>query len=100
MYYERTRRMGARKYLRKNCYHRIECPATNFLATFLWKRPLNSAALTTTIHRKPERVSDGTGTQVVALMINKCMIKIVQEELYNVRDPPWIRDLEKERKLL
>ena len=25
-------------------------------------------------------------------MINKCKIKIVQRELYNVRDPPWKRD--------
>ena len=25
-------------------------------------------------------------------MINKCKIKIVQKELYNVRDPPWIGD--------
>ena len=25
-------------------------------------------------------------------MINKCKIKIVQRELYNVRDPPWRRN--------
>ena len=25
-------------------------------------------------------------------MINKCRIKIVQKELYNVRDPPWVKD--------
>ena len=25
-------------------------------------------------------------------MINKCRIKIVQMELYNVRDPPWKGD--------
>ena len=98
--YEHTGRMGVRKYLRKNCYYRIKCLATNFLAVFMWKRPLNSAVLTTTIHRKLERVSNGTNTQVVAQMINKCRIKIVQEELYNVRDPPWIGNREKERKLL
>ena len=92
MHRERTERVEARKYLRKNCYHRIECPVANFLATFMWRRPLNSAALATTTHRKPERVSDGTSTQVVAQMINKYRIKIIQKELYNVRDPPWIGD--------
>ena len=56
------------------------------------RRPLNSAALTTITHRKLERVFDETSTQVVAQMINKCKIKIVQKGLYNVRDPPWIRD--------
>ena len=100
VHYECTKRMTTRKYLRKSCCHRIKCPATNFLAAFMWRRPLNSAALVTTIHRKLERVSNGTITQVVAQMINKCRIKIVQEELYNVRDPPWIGDREKERKLL
>ena len=66
-----------------------------FWAAFMWKRPLNSAVLTTITHRKPERVSDGTNTQVVVQMINKCRIKIVQKELYNVRDPPWIGDRKK-----
>jgi len=64
--YERTGRMGARKYLRKSYYHCIKCPATNFLAAFMWKKPLNNAVLATRIHRKPERVSDGTSIQVVA----------------------------------
>ena len=84
--------MEARKYLKKSYYHRIECPVSNFLAAFMWRRPLNSAALATTTHRKPEEASDGTSTQVVAQMTNKCRIKIVQKELYNVRDPPWIGD--------
>jgi len=57
-------RMGARKYLRKNCCHRIKCPAANFLTAFMWRRPLNSATLATTTHRKPERVFDGTSTRV------------------------------------
>ena len=58
----------------------------------MWRRPLNSAALVTITHKRLERVSDGTSTQVVAQMTNKCRIKIVQEEQYNVRDPSWIRD--------
>ena len=61
----------------------------------MWRKPLNSAVLATTTHRKPERVFDETSTQVVAQMINKCRIKIVQEKLYNVRDPLWIEDRKK-----
>ena len=52
------------------------------------RKPLNNAALATTAHRKPKRVSDGTGTQVGAQMMNKCRVKMIQRELYNVRDPP------------
>jgi len=54
----------------------------------MWRRPLNSAALATTTHRKLKRVSDGTGTQVKTQMINKCRIKMVLREIYNVRDLP------------
>ena len=84
--------MRDRKYLRKSCCHRIECPAANFLAAFMQRKSLNSATLTIITHRRPERVSDGTSTQVVAQMTNKYKIKIVQKELYNVRDPSWIED--------
>ena len=58
----------------------------------MWRRPLNSVVLATTTHKRLERVSDGTSTQVVAQMTNKCRIKIVQQELYNVRDPSWTKD--------
>ena len=88
VHHKRIRMMGIQKYLRKSCYHRIECTAATFLAAFMLRRPLNSAVLTTTTHRKPERVSDGTDTQVKAQMINKCRIKMAQRKLYNVRDPP------------
>ena len=60
------RMMETQKYLRERCYHRIECTAATFLAVFMLRRPLNSAALATTTHKKPEKVSDGTGTQVKA----------------------------------
>ena len=60
MHYERTRRMRARKYLRKCCYHRIKCSAANFLATLMWKRPLNNVALAAPTHKGSRRVSDGT----------------------------------------
>ena len=97
MRHKRTRKMGTQKYLRKSCYHRIECTVTTFLATFMWKRPLNNTVLTTTTYKKSKRVSDGTDTQVRTQMINKCKIKMVQRELYNVRDPLWGRDWKRER---
>ena len=53
----------------------------------MWRRPLNSAALANTTHRKPEKVSDGIGTQVKAQIINKCRMKMIQREQYNVKDP-------------
>ena len=92
MHYERAGRMGVRKYLRKSCCHRIECSTANFLAAFMWRRPLNSAVLATPTHKGPKGVPDKTNTQVVAWMINKWRIKIIKKELYNVRDPPWRRD--------
>ena len=88
MPHEHTRRKETQKYLRESCHHCIKCTATTFLAAFIWRRPLNSIALATTTHRKPKRVSDGTGTQLKAQMINKCKMKIVQMEIYNVKDPP------------
>ena len=57
--YEHTRRKGTQKYLRKSCYYRIKCTESTFLAAFMLRRPLNSAALATTTHKKPGRVSDG-----------------------------------------
>ena len=68
------RMMGTQKYLRENCYHRIECITPIFLNAFMLRRSLNNAVLVTTTHRKPERVSDGTDTKVRAQMISKCRI--------------------------
>ena len=87
-----------KKYLRESYYHRIVCTAATFLATFMWRKPLNSAALVTTTHRKPKKVSDGIDTQVRVQMINKYRIKMVQRDLYNVRDPPWGGDQKKQKK--
>ena len=84
--YEHRRRKETQKYLRKSCYHRIKCTVTTFLAAFIWRRPLNSAASTTTTHKKPEKVFDGMGTQVRAQMINKCKMKMIQRDLYNMKE--------------
>ena len=71
VHHEYTKRRGTQKYLRKSCYHRIECTVATFFASFMWRRPLNSAALTTTTHKNPKKVFDGTGTQIRAQMTNK-----------------------------
>ena len=91
VYYEHTRRRRTQKYLKESCYNYIECTAATFLTAFLWRRPLNSIALVTTTHRKSKRVSDRTDTQVRVQMTNKWRIKMVQKELYNVRNSPWER---------
>ena len=98
VHHERIRMMGIQKYLRESCYHHIECIVVTFLVVFMLRRPLNSIVLATTTHRKPERVSNRIDTQVKTQMINKCRIKMVRRELYNVKDPPWGEDrkIEKE----
>ena len=80
-------RGGAQKYLMKSCYHRIKFTVTIFLAAFMWRRHLNSETLVTTTHRKPREVFDGTGTQVISQTIDKCRFKMIQRELYNVKNP-------------
>ena len=100
VHHEHTRRRGTQKYLRENCYHRIECTAATFLTAFMWRRPLNSAALATTTHKKPKMVSNGTGTQKRVQMFNKYRIKMVQRKLYNVRDPPRGKDRKNRKRTL
>ena len=63
----------------------------------MWRRSLNSTTLTTTTHRKPERVSDGTGTQVRVRMINRWRVKMIQRRIYKVKDSSWKGDQEKEK---
>ena len=85
MHHKCIRMMGTQKYLKESYYHRIEYIAAIFLTTFMWRKLLNSATLVITTHRKPKRVSDGTDTQIRSQLINNCRVKMVQNELYNVR---------------
>ena len=66
MPHEHTKRNETQKYLGKSCCHCIKCMTATFLATFVWRRLLNSVTLATTTNRKPKRVFNGTGTQVEA----------------------------------
>ena len=83
--YEHRRRKETQKYLRKSCYHCIKCTVTTFLAAFMWRRHINSVVLATTTHKKPGEVSNRTGTQVVSQTVDKCRVKMIQRELYNVK---------------
>ena len=65
----------------KSCYHRIQCTAVTFLAAFMWRRLLNNVVSTITVHGEPEKMPDGTCTQVKIWMINKCTIEIVEKEI-------------------
>ena len=49
---------------------------------------MNSETLVTTTHKKPEEVFDGTDTQVISQTIDKCRVKMIQRELYNVKNLP------------
>ena len=53
----------------------------------MWRRHLNSKILVITTHRGSEEVSDGIDTQVESQMNNKCRVKMIQRELYNVKNP-------------
>ena len=77
--HERARRKETQKYLRESYYHRIKCTKITFLATFMWRKPLNSVTSVNATHKKPKRVYDGTGTQARVQMNDKCRIKMVQE---------------------
>ena len=77
-------KMKFEKYLRKNCYHSIECSAANSLTAFMWRRLVNNVALASLTHRGPVKVSDGTSTQVMAWTTDKWRGKIIQREVYNI----------------
>ena len=48
------------------------------MAAFMWSRPLNSVSWDITTQKKLKKKFDGTITQVVAWMMNKCRGKMVQ----------------------
>ena len=77
VHHERIRMKKTQKYLVESCYHCIEYIAATFLATSIWKRPLNSVALATATYRGTKKVSDGIGTQVRAQVVNKGKIRLV-----------------------
>ena len=89
MSYGFERKEGKHKDPKKNCYHHIKCTITTFLAAFMWRRHLNNETLVITTHKEPKKVSDGTDTQVKSQMNDKCRVKMIKIELYNVKNPLW-----------
>ena len=71
---------------------------TNVLTALMRKGPLNSAALVAATHRGFEKAADGMSTQVMIYTINRWRVKIDWKEVYNVRDPPRMRDRRKRAK--
>ena len=65
------------KDLRKNCCYRIKRTITTSLASFMWRRNLNSDTLVITTHKEPEEVANGTDTQVKSQMNDKCRFKMI-----------------------
>ena len=63
----------------KSCYYRIKCITATFLATFIWRRPLNSVTSANVTHKEAKGVSNGTDTQVRTQVNDKCRIKMVQK---------------------
>ena len=64
----------------------------------MWRRPLNSVALTTATYRRLKGVFDGMGAQVGVQVINKCNVQIIRKGLYNVEKPPMKRGEQKKEK--
>ena len=84
---DQKRREESTKDLKQSCCHRIKCTVTTFLVIFMWSRHLNNKTLVITIHRGLEEVFDGINTQVESQMNNKCRVKMIRRELYNVKNP-------------
>ena len=57
----------------------------------MWRRHLNSETLVTTTYTELEDVVDGTNTQVKSQMNDKCRVKMIRKELYNVKNPSYKR---------
>ena len=57
----------------------------------MWRRHLNSKTLVTTTHTELEDVADGTNTQVKSQMNDKCRVKMIRKELYNIKNPSYKR---------
>ena len=48
---------------------------------------MNSKTLVTTTHKELEDVADWINTQVKSQMNDKCRVKMIKKEIYNVKNP-------------
>ena len=58
----------------------------------MWRRSLNSVVSTITVHRKPEKMLDGTCPQVKVRWLTSVWSRWTKRKLYNVKDSAWRRD--------
>ena len=75
------------KDLRNSYCHHIKCTVTTFLAPFMWRKYLNNETPVIRTHKESEEVSDRTDTQVNSQMNDKCKVKMIQREIYNIENP-------------
>ena len=54
----------------------------------MWRKPLNSTALTPATHKGLRGVFDGIGAQVGVQVTNKCKVQMIRDSLYNVEKLP------------
>ena len=69
----------------QNIYGKVATSTLNtsyllFMTVFMWNRSLNSVSQEIIIQKKLKKKSDGTNTQVVAQMMNKCRGRMVQKD--------------------
>ena len=58
----------------------------------MWRKTLNSVISTTTVHKEPEKMSDGTCTQVKVRWLTSVRLGWSKRKLYMVKDSAWRRD--------
>ena len=68
------------KIFREKLLPPIKCIIPTFMVTFMWSKPLNSISWEITTQKKLKKKFDGTNTQVMAWMMNKCRERIVQRD--------------------
>ena len=97
MHHERTGQMGAMKYLRESCCHRIECSVTNSLAALMRKWYLNS---TFQSHSYSQRFQEGTdGTRINTKNLTYMWrVKMKESREYKIEGRPRWKGIRKLRK--
>ena len=89
MHYEGTKQMGAEKYLRESCYHRIEYSVTNSLATLMRKWCLNNTFQPYSYSQRLQEGADGTMINTNNLMY-MWRVEIKERREYKIeRRPRW-----------
>ena len=64
----------------------------------MWKKYLNSETLVITTHKELEDVADGTDIQVKSQINDKCRVKMIKKEIYNVKNSLCKEEREKGRR--